>query len=376
MIKILHTADIHLDAPFSSLEERESARRDDFLKTFDQLIHLAIKNEVRLFLIAGDLFDHPRPSNSVVDRVQTGLRRLLERGIQPVILPGTHDNVVVSDSVYNRQEFPGCVVLSQASVTEPTPLEIDGQKIFLYGFAYRSGISANALESMQRRSDEGIHIGLLHGSRRGSPEWDYRKKDLPFSPEDLLAWNLDYVALGHYHSFDVIAEGGRTLACYPGSPEGKRFGENGPRYCALVHLEPGRAKVEKLAVQRRVLSEQTLELDGCSDLGDAEAAIRKLSDANLLLRLTLQGIVETPLDIDALQSRSSDGFFFLELIDRSTLVESDYAHRLAHEETVRGVFVRRVEELMGQIAADDKPVLEEAFREVLARFQRFGGGAA
>jgi len=374
VIKILHTADVHLDAPFPSLDEREKARRDDFLKTFDHLIHLAIKNEARLFLVAGDLFDHPRPSEAIVSQVQGGLKRLVERGIQPVLLPGTHDNVVVSDSVYNRQAFPGCVVLSEAEVTEPVQLQVDGQSVYLYGFAYRSGASSKAFESMRRRCDDGIHIGLLHGSRRGSSEWDYRKKDLPFTPAELQSWQLDYVALGHYHSFDMIEEGGRALACYPGSPEGKRFGENGPRYCALVHLEPGRAKVEKLAVQRRILGEQSIDLSGCANLADAEAAVRKLADPNLLLRLTFEGVVETPLDVAALQSRCADGFFHLELIDKSTLVESDYARRLAHEETVRGVFVRRVEELMGQIASADRPVLEEAFREVLARFQRCGGG--
>lgn len=376
MIKLLHTADLHLDSPFPSLGEKEIPRRDDFLQTFERLLTLAIKNEVHLFVVAGDLFDSPRPSAAVVGKVQAGLKRLTDRGIVSVLLPGTHDGTVAADSVYRRTEFPGTVVLDGPVVDEPVALVVDDQPVHLYGFAYRSFASEEAFSGMTRRFAEGIHIGLLHGSRQGSPEWDYRKKDLPFTLAQLKGWGLDYVALGHYHGFEVLEGAGRTYACYPGSPEGKRFGENGPRYCALVTVAPEQVRVEKVAVNTRTLEERALDLSGCEDPASAAEAICALGNPDLLLRLTLSGIVEAPIDLAALQGRCGSDFFHLQFRDRTRLFDSDYARRIEQEETVRGVFVRRARRLMEEASEERKPLVEEAFREVLVRFRAFGGGAS
>jgi DNA repair exonuclease SbcCD nuclease subunit len=376
VIKLLHTADLHLDAPFPSLDDKEALRRNDFLLTFERLLTLAIKNEVDLFLVAGDLFDSPRPSAAMVGKVQAGLKRLSDRGIVPVLLPGTHDGTVSADSVYRRTEFPGAVVLGGAVVDEPVSLSVRDSQVHLYGFAYRSFASENALSGMARRSAEGIHIGMLHGSRQGSPEWDYRKKDLPFTLPQLMGWGLDYVALGHYHGFEELKEDGRIYACYPGSPEGKRFGENGPRYCALVTLDADGAGVTRMAVNSRTLEERALDLSGCDGLESASAAISALGGPDLLLRLTLTGIVEAPLDLDALRARCGGDFFHLQFQDKTRLFDSDFARRIEGEETVRGVFVRRARRLMEEAPAEQKGLVEEAFREVLVRFGAFGGGVS
>jgi exonuclease SbcD len=373
MIRILHTADLHLDSSFPALGSRAPRRQIDFLETFERILTLAIKSEVHLFIVAGDLFDNPRPTSLVLGKVQAGLKRLADRGIVPVLLPGTHDNLVDATSVYRQAEFPGAVVLDQPLQEAPVELNLAGKPVFLYGFAYRNFVSEDALGGMRRATSDGLHIGLLHGSREGSPEWGYRKKDLPFTLDALKSWDLDYVALGHYHGFEVLGDQGRTYACYPGSPEGKRFGENGPRYCALVTVETRSASVEKLAVNQRCLEERELDLAGCEDVGEAVRRICALGNPDLLLRLTLTGTLEAPLDLGALQARCEGEFFHLELQDRTRLFDSAFVRRIEQEETVRGVFVRRARELMARADEEQQVVLEEAFREVLARFRAFGG---
>lgn len=374
MIRIMHTADLHLGAPFPALGPAEGRRQSDFVQTFERLVTLAIKNDVQLFVVAGDLFDSPRPDADLVGKVQAGIKRLADRGILPVLLPGTHDNTVGADSVYRRHEFPGAVLLSSPVVEDPVGIEVAGEQVYLYGFAYRSFASDNAMAGMVRRKPEGIHIGLLHGSRQGSPEWEYRKKDLPFDLATLQQWGLDYVALGHYHNFETLESGGRLYGCYPGSPEGKRFGENGPRFCALVTVEPGRAVVEPLPVGGRVLDELTLDLSGSETLQAAIDKIRELRSSDLLLRLTLTGVVEAPLDLKTLHARTAGDFFHLEFVDKTHLFDSDFARRIETEETVRGVFVRRARQLMNEASPERRQVVEDAFREVLIRFQSFGGG--
>ncbi len=373
MIRILHTADLHLDGSFAGLGNRAPQRQADFLETFERIVSLAIEKQVHLLLIAGDLFDHPRPAQRTLSKVQVGLQRLAGRGIVSVLLPGTHDSLVSSDAVYRQAEFPGTILLDQPQVKEPVSLTINDQQLYLYGFAYRSYLSEYALAGMQRRCDEGLHIGLLHGSRQGSPEWNHRKKDLPFSLEDLKRWNLDYVALGHYHSYEVLAEKERIYACYPGSPEGKRFGENGPRSCALVTIDAGGVSVEPQSVNGRELAEKQLDLSGCTELEQVVRCIRALGNERLLLRLTLNGILEAPMDLSAVQSRCEDAFFYLELRDQTRLFDSDYARRIEPEETVRGMFVRRARQLMAEVNEEERLVVEQAFREVLTRFRAFSG---
>lgn len=376
LIRCLHIADLHLDARFPSLGEREVSRRADFIKTFERLITLAIKNDVQLFLIAGDLFDTPHPDAAVVAKVQSELKRLCDRGIIPVILPGTHDHLAIRDAIFRRERFPG-YLLAEEEVTAPLRIEVGGTPVHLYGFAYRTGLAAELIATMTRRDEPGLHIGLLHGSRIGSPEWNYRHKDLPFEFDQLKALQLDYIALGHYHSFELLKdETGRVLASYPGSPEGKRFGENGPRYCSLVTITEGHAEVLPLAVQSRLLDEQDLDLTGIASLEAAIEAIARLADPELILRLRLTGTIECPLRIESLTQRVREHFFHLELIDSTRFHDSDYARRIEHEETVRGLFVRRAQARLQVTAPEQRPVVEAAIREVLARFSAHDGGIA
>lgn len=375
MIRCLHTADLHLDAHFPALGEKEALRRADLLKTFERIVNLAIKHDVQLLLVSGDLFDSPTPDAAVVARVQAELRRLSERGIVPVLIPGTHDAYGPKDSVFRRETFPG-VLLSEARLSAPVQLLVKGQTCYLYGFAYQNGTTEELLGTMRRREGPGFHIGLLHGSRRGSPEWNYRHKDLPFAIGELAALRLDYLALGHYHTFEPLRdESGRIVAAYPGSPEGKRFGENGPRCCALVTLDESGAQVEAIEVNGRTLVERELDLTGIATGEGAIAEIRHLADPDLILRLRLTGTIETPLAPAALLEACRNDFFWLELIDRTRLFDSAYAKRIEQEETVRGLFVRRMRRTIAESPPERRPIVEEAFREVLARFLAVGGDA-
>ncbi|MBN2428991.1 MAG: DNA repair exonuclease [Deltaproteobacteria bacterium] len=374
MIKLLHTADVHLDSSFPSLGEKEELRKNDFIQTFERLLSLAIKNEVDFFLVAGDLFNSATPSSFSIGKVQSGIRRLADRGIISIILPGTHDHVSQVNSVYRRHDFSDAIVLDDPGRKDPVVVEKRGKKVCFYGAPYVSSDAGHSLAAMTRKFSEGIHVGLLHGSRKGSPEWNYRKKDLVFTLDDLKKWRLDYVALGHYHNFEIFSESNRVLACYPGSPEGKKFGENGVRHAALVRLDEHGLIVDKAAVNARTLQEQRLDLTGISDRQTVREAILSFADSNTLLRLTLEGILEFPLDMDLLQAQVCDSFFHIEMIDHTSLFDSHFAGRIADEETVRGCFVRRVQKLMAGASPDEKNLLEQAFREVLMRFKANGKG--
>jgi len=57
MLRIIHTADVHLGARHDDLGEQASAQRERQFAAFVATVDLAIAEKVDLVLIAGDLFD-------------------------------------------------------------------------------------------------------------------------------------------------------------------------------------------------------------------------------------------------------------------------------------------------------------------------------
>ena len=69
MLKILHTADIHLGAKFSGLGNKGVSQREQLRITFENVIASAINERVNIVLIAGDLFDANQQPKKNIDLV-------------------------------------------------------------------------------------------------------------------------------------------------------------------------------------------------------------------------------------------------------------------------------------------------------------------
>ena len=91
MLRIIHTADVHLGARHDDLGEQASAQRERQFAAFVATVDLALAEKVDLFLIAGDLFDSNVQPRRSVERVAAQLQRLAAGKIRTVIVPGTHD---------------------------------------------------------------------------------------------------------------------------------------------------------------------------------------------------------------------------------------------------------------------------------------------
>ena len=103
MIKIMHTGDIHLDSPFSSLTSRQAeVRRNELRAAFTSMMTYAKMNNTDLLLIAGDVFDAEYVTRETVSL----LCREFENYKKPIFIsPGNHDPA--SEKVY------GCAIFSR-----------------------------------------------------------------------------------------------------------------------------------------------------------------------------------------------------------------------------------------------------------------------
>src|SRR5882672_7620387 len=92
MLRIVHTADCHLDAPCASLDAAVRARvRAAERAAFARVCELAIERGAHALVIAGDVFERSDVGPAALHHALAQLARLREAGIAVVVASGNHD---------------------------------------------------------------------------------------------------------------------------------------------------------------------------------------------------------------------------------------------------------------------------------------------
>jgi len=365
MIRILHTADVQIDATLPELGSNAGRRRNDLLHTFEHLVALAIRENVHLFLVSGNLFATPRPEEAAVQRVSTALRRLTARGILPVLLPGDCDGMVTPDSVYFREQFRNLLILDGRDPSQPHTVRVAGRTVHLYGFCQR-GDQPLPPERL-RLDEEGCHVALMCFSAALVPE--------PALLERISGWNLDYLACAPSPQWLTLEDDQRLYGCAPGSPEGYAFSHAGPRHAALVQVGGRDLHIERRRVNRRRLEIVSLDLKEFAQPADLARAVTDGAHPDLLRRVVLSGTPRFAVSPQSLWTTCASEFFHLEIRDLSSLFDGSTVRDLATQTTSLGEFVRRAVAMGTELPADEGRLVEEALRSVLAARAAGEGGA-
>ena len=92
MLRIVHTADCHLDAPCASLDAGVRARvRAAEREAFARVCTLAVEREAHALVIAGDVFERSDVGPAALHHALAQLARVTEAGIAVVVASGNHD---------------------------------------------------------------------------------------------------------------------------------------------------------------------------------------------------------------------------------------------------------------------------------------------
>ena len=365
-VSFLHAADLHLSRPFGFLPlQIAEERRRDQRRTLTKISDIAIEHKVDLFLIAGDLFNGKDPDPTDIEAFTSEVARLSDAGIRIFVIPGNHD-FVARNSFWTHIRPEGLHIFIDP---EWHSVVIDDLGIVINGIAFSQGGS-------ERRAFEGFesipdmtNIVLVHASYEvfeGQLERYH-----PSSARDIESLAADYVALGHYHRFNIVSNE-KTTACYPGSPEGISFdsAETGDRSVVLGKIEGGRITVEPIKVNQKAM--KSVEID-CTSY-DSETsilnAVRSVCDKNALIELRLSGTPnpEVRSTLDSLQNRFKESCFHFS-IDKSGL--SAPTDIPVNDRTIKGrfcaSFLQRIEETADP---EKKRVLKRALELGLAAFTK------
>lgn len=373
-IRILHTADIHLGAPMTAFGEQAAHRKVLLRETFLDVCDLAVERGVHLFFCAGDLFDSVRPESDDVECARTGFARLQAAKIPAFAVPGGHDGGGTFHNTLEILDISGLTVLGGSIHSSPRILSIHDSQINLYGLSARAGATPD-LESMRRRDLPGFHVALLHATVIQGDQFNVPSRDIPVTREQLAGLKLDYIALGHYHNFQIVEHRDLTLGCYPGTIEAKRFVETGPRHIALVTLTEAGLNIAQVEVGQTTVESFELPTD---DMIDDEAMVKRLRNLGgdrKFARVTLTGLRDSLLDVDRIRSEAAPAFRLLELIDRTAVAGDAPIRAVAGEPTVRGMATAHLlKKLDAAQEQEERRTLHAAINVMLHEFARHRKG--
>jgi len=335
MLKLLHTSDVQLDAPFTFMGERGAQHRRQLRATFARIVALAQTRGYDMLLIAGDLFDDNHPSQRTVDFVREQLKNL---DIPVVVLPGNHD-CYDNHSIYRRETFPANVHIF---TEQPTYLDFPELDLTVAGRPLTSRHdSQNPLQGIVRRDERRWFVALAHGNLQvGIVESIER----PIRLDDIRATRADYVALGDWHSFADFSQNG-VKAFYSGAPEPTSPDQKGAGCVASITLSDREVQVEKIRVGQITARTVDIDVSGRSE-SEVIGEIQKMGDPQLMIDVTLTGLkaVEQLLDIESMERSLASNFYWIRIRDKAApeLTPDDLAN--FPETHVIGQYIRLLAE--------------------------------
>ena len=327
-MKFIHCSDLHLD---SKMEQHLSAaqareRNAECCATFARLVRYAAEQNVTAVLIAGDMFDTERASAQTAGFVLDQIRNTPQ--VDFLYLRGNHD-----EAVFDGMELPENFKTFDTDWSYHRYEDVVIAGLELNGENWESMYNTLVLQK------EDTNIVMLHGQESTKP--DREQIALPL----LRGKNIDYLALGHIHSYRCEKLDLGSLWCYCGCLEGRGFDECGEKGFVLLEVEGGAVKTTFVPFARRMLREVAVDITGMTAVTEILQALEAASEgisSDSLVKFILTGCytLETQKDPAFLKKMLEGRFYFLRIKDESRLKIEKETYE--HDISLKGEFIRLV----------------------------------
>lgn len=291
MIKLIHTADIHLDSPLRSLAMRDEALREKVYAAtrdaFVRLVDYSLSEQISALLISGDLFDGTQRSAKSAAFLVGQLERLRSSGIQVFYIKGNHDAI---NPMAGAVDLPDNVHVFGGRGARIQLLDLP---VWIHGVSYRGKHAQDSLlDKFSAPVEHAVNIAMLHTSLAGSVAHD------PYAPctvADLKSMGFDYWALGHIHKRQVHAS--NPWIVMPGIPQGRDMGELGPKSATLICLDDRNISIQEIPTSELEFLVHSLDITGIESDDDLRDLLRsafaslveEMVSDNAIVRLSLTG---------------------------------------------------------------------------------------
>ena len=364
-MRLLHTADLHLDSAFCTYGMKDAEwQRESGRRLLRRIFDTARKENCDMMLIAGDLLD----GRFVTPETFELFCELVKNAGSPVVLsPGNHDFYTENGFYAKARERLGDALILFCS-DELQMFELDELRVRVFGYAFTSAVLAeNPLLNAAMPEDNGyLNIFCGHADLASAVS-----RYAPLTVSQLTSRGFDYAALGHIHNRGPQEDDeGRVRYC--GFAQGRSFDEIGEGGVFIVDLDGTSCRVE-----RKILSQRAFFVSECdisaTDLASAKDIVKReagkySSAVGANLRIILCGRSDESV-VSCLLSKKEElerelGLEYLEILDRTLpFIDGEYLER---DTTIRGELYRTLLPRLTSENADERHLAARALRIGLA----------
>lgn len=250
-MKLIHCADIHLGSRLDSSLPGGKAiqRRSEIRATFSRMVDYALERNIPGILLCGDLFDSDRPLKTDKEFFYSLVKSNPE--LTFFYLRGNHD----CRQSYSEEDIPNLKTFSETFAA------------YILGDAAISGIEVTGENALSFYSAVAPvpgkkNILMLHGEAASAPG------ENRVCLASLRGRGIDYLALGHIHSYGGGVLEDPVLWRYSGCLEGRGYDETGEKGFVVLdteHLD----SPEFIPFSSRVIHELKIDLTGTASSYEA-----------------------------------------------------------------------------------------------------------
>jgi len=325
-----------MDSKLGKVKAKE--RKRELLINFRRMTEIAKEEGCQAFIIAGDLFDTEKISASVKKSALDIIAAAKE--ISFLYLPGNHEE----DAIANSENLPENLFIFENDWSYITISHI--------AFAGRRETEPSMFSTLKKPTDAKRLVAVLHGELA-----EKSKTGGVIGESELEASEIDYLALGHYHSYSAKEFAKSRYAVYCGTPLGRGFDELGDCGYVIIDIsENVNFNFHKTQGRRLFIK----EIDVTGVLGTHELCEKILHACHDippsdLLRIKLIGkrFPEVKFDLKFAEERLGTAFYYFEIKNEARLAISieDYVN----DKSLKGEFIRLVleDQTLTEKAKDD-----------------------
>ena len=345
-MKFIHMADMHFDAPFTNLSDKENfgnIRRMEQRAVFKKIIDYIKDNDIKYLFISGDLYEHQHIRNTTINYINNLFKEIPNTKI--FISPGNHDPYL-NNSIYANFNWNNNVIIFNSNIKKYSYEDVD-----IYGYGFTDFYCENSIiNNLKIENKNKINILVMHANLDQISDKKYNE----VKTKDLDKLEFDYIALGHIHK--PMKVGSETIR-YCGTPMAYSVSEAGQKKGILmVDIGEKEAEVEvtnlPLTPMRNV---RIIE-------GKFEELIKEHSEDFVTVELTDTEEIEA-LDM---QERLKIAFPKLLEIRRNNVRRIDNELEIETEDTLKSPY-ELICKFIPSLKDDEKELIKNVINEVMLK---------